>query len=33
MEDRLAFVTGLEGMDKLPEEAVKAIKNLIKEIK
>lgn len=33
MEDRLNFVTSLEGMDKLPKEAIDAIKKVIKEIK
>jgi hypothetical protein len=33
MQDRLEFVSKLEGMDKLPEEAINAIKNLINEIK
>ena len=33
MQDRLNFVSKLEGMDKLPDEALKAIESLIKEIK
>ena len=33
MKDRLDFVTNLDGMDKLPKEAINAIKKLIDEIK
>ena len=33
MQDRLNFVSNLEGMDKLPEEAIEAIKSLIDEMK
>ena len=33
MQDRLDFVSKLEGMDRLPQEAIEAIENLIKEIK
>ena len=33
MQDRLDFVSKLEGMDKLPKEALEAIKKTLNEIK
>ncbi len=33
LKDRLEFVSKLEGLDKLPDEAIEAIKNIIEEIK
>ena len=33
MQDRLDFVSKLEGLDKLPEEALEAIKKTLDEIK
>lgn len=33
MKDRLEFLTNLDGMDKLPQEAIDAIKKLLDEIK
>ena len=33
MQDRFDFVSKLEGMDKLPEEALEAIKSVLEEIK
>ena len=33
MQDRLDFVSKLEGMDELPKEAINAIKKTLDEIK